>query len=167
VRATQQRRALLAGIFLTIMCGEHPALGQEQPSRITPPVPAPSTPEDHVKGPPVVSDAVLDQIRRALSSEATLGIRDTNLRFYVEVHAKQRTFADYVKGSDLRAAPARMVTAHDMFGMGGGGGGGGGLDLVGLVQRGIEALRDAKREHDARQIRRRIEQELLALSGAK
>jgi hypothetical protein len=135
---------------------------------------------------PIITNSDLNRIRKALDSEPALKIDDDQLRFYVQVLARQPTFAEFVKGYDLVNGPTRrgnpmthqeflnMVTPRDLyssstitatevlqFAV---------TNWLGqtLIRRAIEELREAKSEQEVREIRDRINRELAALrvSGA-
>lgn len=68
------------------------APGQASAPSVAPTLPAPTSA-------PVPGD--VDRIRRALTGPAPIRLEGSGLRFYVDVVARQRTFADYVQGVDL------------------------------------------------------------------
>jgi hypothetical protein len=123
----------------------------------------------------------LARIRRALESGPALKIDDSQLRYYVQVLAKQRTFAEYVKGYDLKNGPTKggnpmthqeflhMVTPREFYSSGG-------ITAMEqlqfaltnwlgqtLVRKAIEDLQAAKSEREVDEIRDRIERELSGL----
>ncbi|MEO7191794.1 MAG: hypothetical protein ABI051_12135 [Vicinamibacterales bacterium] len=153
--------------------------GPAAPASPAAPAARESTPE--IKVP--ITDSDLKRIRQALSSEPALLISDDQLRFYVEVLAKQQTFADFVKGYDLKNGPTKrgnpmthqefltMVTPKELYSSGG-------ItasemlqfavtNWLGqtLVRRAIEEIRSAKSEREVQEIRDRINRELAALKG--
>jgi hypothetical protein len=128
-----------------------------------------------------ITNADLDRIRKALDSSPSLKIDDTQLRFYVQILAKERSFADYVKGYDLRNGPTKggnpmthqeflaLVTPKEFYSSGG-------ItaweqlqfavtNWLGqtLVKKAIEDLQGAKSEREIDEIRARIDRELSAL----
>src|SRR5690606_27838956 len=54
-----------------------------------------------------ITGADLARIRKALDSSPSVRLDDGQLRFYVQILAKQPSFADYVKGYDLRHGPTK------------------------------------------------------------
>jgi hypothetical protein len=128
-----------------------------------------------------ITNSDLARIRQALESGPAIKIDDSQLRYYVQVLAKQRTFAEYVKGYDLRNGPTKggnpmthqeflqMVTPREFYSSGG-------ITAIEqlqfaltnwlgqtLVRRAIEELQTAKSEKEIDEIRDRIERELSAL----
>jgi len=99
--------------------------------------------------PVVVSQATLERIRKALASEPTLvisaGLTPT---FYAQADGTVPTFSTYLKGW------VPPPGSH-----------GGGIDVIQLVRNAIRSMQQAQREREARQIRARIDQELLTLYG--
>src|SRR4029453_17002141 len=85
---TKRLRGLRAGLVLAALCVATEAFGQETPTSTAP------------AGSFAESDPHLTRIHPALASEPALVIGDV-ARFYVVVTARQPTFADYLKGSDL------------------------------------------------------------------
>jgi hypothetical protein len=122
------------------------------------------SPQDGVETParPIVSDATLARIRKALESEPVLTVDQDALRFYVQISATRMTFADYLKGAGAWfeitgvSAPTRITGGARVPPAGG-------IDLGALFGRANRAVQDRK----ARQIRERIEQELRALEAAR
>jgi hypothetical protein len=131
-----------------------------------------------------ITDADLARVRRALESGPAIKIDDGQLRYYVQILAKQRTFAEYVKGYDLRNGPTKggnpmthaeflqIVTPREFYSSGG-------ITAMEqlqfaitnylgqtLVRRAIEELQTAKSEKEVDEIRERIERELAALRRA-
>lgn len=124
----------------------------------------------------------LDRIRKALeSSSPVLKIDDGQLRYYVQILAKQKTFADYVKGYDLLNGPTKggnpmthreflaLVTPKEFYSSGG-------ItaweqlqfaltNYLGqtFVKKAIEDLQHARDAREVDEIRDRIERELSAL----
>ena len=139
------RHLLAVGLLLVLATAARPALGQQVEAS----APAGS--------PFVPSDASLDRIRMALASEPALTLADTH--FHVEVIAKAPTFADYLKGSDLRAHVAPPMPP----GMGYGSGFAVGIDLGQLFGFAVERLGNAQHQRKVRRIRERIDRELQAL----
>lgn len=128
-----------------------------------------------------ITNSDLARIRRALESGPAIKIDDGQLRYYVQVLAKQRTFAEYVKGYDLKNGPTKggnpmthqeflsMVTPREFYSSGG-------ITAIEqlqfaltnwlgqtLVRRAIEDLQTAKSEKEVDEIRQRIERELAGL----
>lgn len=151
---------------------------QTTPSQTAAPAEAPATTSE-VTIPITEND--LARIRKALDGSPTLKIDEANLRYYVEILAKQRTFAEYVKGYDLRNGPTRggnpmthqeflnMVTPRELNSSGG---------ITALetlqfaltnwlgqtvIRKAIEDLQNARDQREIDEIRARIDRELAAL----
>jgi hypothetical protein len=161
-------------VFGLVAASQHASAGQPQAP------PAQSTPSpDQVAVP--ITDADLARIRKALDSSPAIKIDDSQLRFYVQILAKQRSFADYVKGYDLRNGPTKggnpmthneflaLVTPKELYSSGG-------ITAweqlqfavtnwlgQSLVKKAIEDLQGAKSEREIDEIRARIDRELSAL----
>jgi hypothetical protein len=133
---------------------------------------------------PSVSPAEVERIQRALNQPPGLKLTDQQLRFYLEIVAKQPTFADYVRGYDFINGPTKggnpmshdefvkMVTPKHMYGSAG-------ItpaeqlqfaltNYIGqsLIRKALEELKEAKDEREIQAIRDRIDRELDALTGA-
>ena len=147
-------------------------------------VAAPATPQAETQPSGVtvpMTEADLSRIRKALDSSPSLRIDDNQLRFYVQILARERSFADYVKGYDLRNGPTKggnpmthqeflnMVTPREFYSSGG-------ITAweqlqfavtnwlgQSLVKKAIEDLQQAKDAREVDEIRARIERELSAL----
>jgi hypothetical protein len=132
---------------------------------------------------PVLSDAQLDRVRRALSQEHGLNLDDQQLRFYLEIVGKQPTFAEYAKGYDFVNGPTKrgdpmshkeflaLVTPKEMnssagitametlqFAV---------TNALGqtLIRKALDDLKNARNEREVEEIRQRINRELAALRG--
>jgi hypothetical protein len=130
-----------------------------------------------------ITNSDLARIRQALESGPAIKIDDSQLRYYVQVLAKQRTFAEYVKGYDLRNGPTKggnpmthqkflqMVTPREFYSSGG-------ItaweqlqfaftNWLGqtMVKRAIEELQSAKTQSEVDEIRERIDRELALIRG--
>jgi hypothetical protein len=128
-----------------------------------------------------VTTSQLDRIRKALDEPPGLTLDDDQLRFYVQILAREPNFAEFVKGYDFKNGPTRrgnpmthqeflnMVTPRDFYSSGG-------ITATemlqfavtnwlgqALVKRAIEEMRNAKSEREIQEIRDRIERELEAL----
>jgi hypothetical protein len=134
---------------------------------------------------PVITQSDLNRIRHALSIDSPLRIDDEQLRFYVEVLARTPTFAEFVKGYDLRHGPTKrgnpmthqefldLVTPRELYSSSGGGITA--TDLLQfavtnwlgqtLVRRALEEMREAKSDEEVKAIRDRINRELAALNA--
>ena len=126
----------------------------------------------------------VDRIQRALSQPQGLKLDEQQLRFYLEIVARQPTFAEYARGYDFVNGPTRrgnpmshqeflsMVTPKEMqssagitaseqvqFAL---------TNYVGqsLIRRALEQLKQAKDAREIQEIRDRIDRELDALTGA-
>jgi hypothetical protein len=133
-----------------------------------------------------ITQSDLNRIRQALESGPTIKIDDTQLRYYVQVLATKRTFAEYVKGYDLRNGATKggnpmthgeflaLVTPRELYSSSGGG-----ItayeqlqwaltNWLGqtLVKKAIEDLQGAKSQNEVDDIRARIDRELAALRPA-
>jgi hypothetical protein len=149
------------------------------------PAPTPQTAAPSVESPVTVpiTPSDLARIRRALDSEPAVRMDDEQLRFYIQILARQPSFAEFVKGYDFRHGPTRrgnpmthseflaMVTPKEM------------QSSVGitaretlefaltnwlsqtLIKRAFEDLQKAKDEREIQEIRDRIERELAALTS--
>jgi hypothetical protein len=156
-----------------------PATGQPEP---TPPAPASSQTQK-----PLVSDRELDRIKRVLTNSKSpiLKLDDLGFRYYVEIVAKQPTFAEYAKGYDFVNGPTRrgnpmthqeflqMVTPRDFYSSAG-------IkpteilqmavtNWLGqtLIKNAIEEMLKARTERERDEIRARIDRELAALRDAQ
>lgn len=155
------------------------------------PVPAPVAPGSSATttpdqpAPVTTTPADIDRIRKALDSSPTVKIDLDQLRFFLQVLAKQPTFAEFSKGYDFKNGPTRggnpmthseflaMVTPKEM------------QSQVGitaretlefaftnwlsqsLIKRAFEEMKNAKDEREVQEIRARIERELAALRAAE
>ncbi len=142
---------LVLGLVVVLTCAAHPASGQE----VDPGSPS-STPR-------LATDADLDRIREALASEPAISLSAAT-RFSIEVIVRRPTFADYLKGSDLRAHVARPMPPGDGYSAAFAGGG---FDLLQLIGAGVERFRNAQHQRTIRKIRERIDRELQALSAER
>lgn len=131
-----------------------------------------------------ITDADLARIRRSLDMDPAVRIADDQLRFYMQILARQPTFAEFAKGYDFKYGPTRrgnpmthaeflsMVTPKELSSQGG-------ITaretlefaLTGwlaqtLVKKAFEDLQKAKTEREIQEIRDRIERELSLLKGA-
>jgi len=131
-----------------------------------------------------VSD--VDLVKRVLSFSPNLSFRDDRLRFYTSTSATTerapQTFAEYAKGYDFWHGATKggnpmshqefvnMVTPRDLYGSGG-------IQAIELLQfaftnwlgqtlvkRGLEELKEARTEQEAKEIRERIQRELTILN---
>lgn len=162
--------ALLATVFVAL-----PVSGQAQ----APAAPA-ARPADEVAVP--ITDSDLDRIRKALDSGPSIKIDDNQLRYYVEILAVKRSFAEYVKGYDLRNGPTKggnpmthqefltLVTPKELYSSSGGITGFEQLQWAvtnwlgqTLVKKAIEDLSNARSQKEIDEIRARIDRELAAL----
>jgi hypothetical protein len=161
--------------------------------------PAPSTPPPSTSAPPpastdqpgqpaatpVIPPGELSRIKRALSRPPVLVLDDEGFRFYVEIVAKQPTFAEYSKGYDFLNGPTKrgnpmthqeflkMVTPRDFYSSAG-------IkptemlqmavtNWLGqtLIKNAIEEMLRARTERERDEIRARIDRELAALMAAQ
>jgi hypothetical protein len=123
----------------------------------------------------------LERVKAQLNRAPMLKLDDQQLRFYVEVVAKQPSIADLIGSYDLINGPTKrgapmthqeflnMVTPKELYGSGG-------IKAHELLQfavtnwlgqqiikRAIEDLKNARTESEVREIRARIDRELAAL----
>jgi len=135
--------------------------------------------------PPTVTPQQMDRIRRSLNQPAGLNLDDRQLRFYLEIVARQPTFAEYTKGYDFVNGPTkrgnpmshqefvRMVTPQEMFSTAGITP----LDQLqfaftnwvgqSLIRKALEELKQAKTDREVQELRDRIDRELTALTGGR
>jgi hypothetical protein len=171
------RSPLVGGLLMLSLLLASPAPAQQAPAAppaaaAEPVVTVPITPGD------------LARIRRALDSEPAVRMDDEQLRFYIQILAKQPSFAEFVKGYDFKYGPTRrgnpmthsefvaMVTPKEMQSS---------LGITAretlefaltnwlsqtLIKRAFEDLQKAKDEREVQEIRDRIERELAALRTA-
>ena len=127
--------------------------------------------------------AELERVKALLNRAPVLKLDDQQLRFYVEVVAKQPSIADMIGSYDLMNGPTKrgapmthqeflnMVTPQELYGSGG-------IKAHELLQfavtnwlgqqilkRAIEDLKNARTEREVQEIRARIDRELAALRG--
>jgi hypothetical protein len=132
---------------------------------------------------PPISEAQLARVRRALNQNHDVNLTDQQLRFYLEVVAKQPTFAEYATGDDFVNGPTQrgdpmshseflnMVTPKEMhsqvgitpmetlqFAI---------TNALGqaLIRKALDDVKNARDEREVEQIRERIDRELAALSA--
>jgi hypothetical protein len=173
---TGQSAAIAAWMVIAALCAAAPVAAGPGPDQDRPPV---ATASPAVAVPITTGD--LARIRKALESSPAIKIDDNQLRFYVQILAKQPSFAEYVKGYDLINGPTKggnpmshqeflaMVTPKEFYSSGG-------ItaweqlqfaltNWLGqtFVKKAIEDLQNAKDEREVDDIRARIERELTAL----
>ena len=133
-----------------------------------------------------VTTAELSQIRLALSQPAVLKLDERQLRFYLEVMARQPvrfSVQDFFKGYDLVNGPVKrgspmshqefvsMVTPKELYSSAG-------ITAIeslqfaltnwlsqSLLKKALEDVREAKTDREVQEIRERIDRELEALRG--
>lgn len=172
---TLRRRSPIVGtLLMLVLLASSVEAQREAPAEAGPgpTVTVPITPGD------------LARIRRALDVEPAVRIDDEQLRFYIQILARQPSFAEFVKGYDFKNGPTRrgnpmthnefvaMVTPKEMqssvgitaretleFAL---------TNWLGqtLIKRAFEDLQKAKDEREVQEIRDRIERELAALRSA-
>jgi hypothetical protein len=164
-------RAALLFLFLMMA----PAAALAQSDTAAPPAQAPELP---------LTSAQIDKIQRALRQPPGLKLDEQQLRFYLEIVAKQPTFAEYARGYDFLNGPTRggnpmshqeflqLVTPKEMYSSAGITA----TDQVqwaltnfvaqSLIRRALEQLKQAKTQREIQEIRDRIDRELDALTGA-
>jgi hypothetical protein len=147
--------------------------------------PASSQPRQTPSPSPAAAQAAadLERVKAQLNRAPGLKLDEGQLRFYVEVVAKQPSIADMIGSYDLMNGPTKrgapmthqeflnMVTPKELYGSGGIKAG----ELLQfaltnwlgqqVIKRAMEDLRNARTEHEVQEIRARIERELTALRG--
>jgi hypothetical protein len=125
----------------------------------------------------------LERVKAQLNRTPTLKLDDQQLRFYIEVVAKQPSIADIIGTYDLINGPTKrgaamthqeflnMVTPKEMYGSQGIKPG----ELLQFaltnwlaqqaIKRAIEDIKNARTEREVQEIRARIDRELAALRG--
>lgn len=178
-----------SGLTLAMACAT-PAFAQAPdgppagPSQAESKAEAPETPGQSSPSQAVpVTATDLARIRRALETDPAVRIDDSQLRFYMQILAKQPTFAEFARGYDFVNGPTRggnpmshaeflvMVTPKELN------------SQVGitaretlefaltnwlaqsLVKKAFEDLQRAKTEREIQDVRDRIERELQQLRG--
>jgi len=157
------------------------AFGRDQ---APPPIPAPgATGAGGVPDTPVTSRQ-LEQIQRSLSQPTAVRLTERQIRFYLEIIAKQPTFAEFARGYDFINGPTRggnpmshqeflaLVTPKELYSSGG-------ItatdqlqlaltNWVGqtLIRRALDELKSAKTDREVMEIRERIDRELEALTSS-
>jgi hypothetical protein len=185
-------RLRLLAVVLTVAMGTVPARaraddGRQQPGSATPPAAEPQPPPAQTEpAAPVVSTPNdLSRIRQALSQPPAITLDAQQLRYYLEIIARQQTFANYVKGYDFINGPTKrgdpmthqeflnMVTPKEMYSSAGITA----TDMLqvavtnwlgkALISKALEDLQHAKSDREAQEIRDRITRELDALDAAR
>jgi hypothetical protein len=160
-----------------------PALAQTSAQT---PATTPATPPVTIQTPVPATDidlpVDLTRIRRALNSTSAARLDETQLRFYLEIIAKQPTFKEFIGSYDLKNGPVKGAQmTHQEF-----------LDMVTpkllhssagftatetlqvalvnwaaqtAVKKAVNALRNARNDDEVRAIRAQIDRELAALRG--
>lgn len=174
-------RTALVGIALAVtlaMPGAAAAQDQAPPASSSQPAQTSSPPPAAAQ---VASD--LERVKAQLNRAPVLKLDEGQLRFYVEVIAKQPSIADMIGSYDLMNGPTKrgapmthqeflnMVTPKELYGSGGIKAG----ELLQfaltnwlgqqVIKRAMEDLRNARTEREVQEIRARIERELAALRG--
>jgi hypothetical protein len=173
------RLKLPLGLALAIALMPVAAGAQDQ----TPPVPSQSA--QPATTPPAAAQATsdLERVKAQLNRAPALKLDDNQLRFYIEVVAKQPSIADVIGSYDLINGPTKrgapmthpeflnMVTPQELYGSGG-------IKSYELLQfaltnwlgqqiikKAIEDIRNANNDREVEEIRARINRELAALKG--
>jgi hypothetical protein len=132
---------------------------------------------------PAPAAAQIDRIRQALTQAPALDLNDQQLRFYLEIIAKQPKFSDFVKGYDFINGPTKagnpmshdefvkLVTPREHYGTAG-------IQPIetlqfaltnwlaqALIKRAAEEIKQAKTEREMQEIRDRVDHELAVLRG--
>ena len=172
---------LAVATALPVHAESHAAAARAQAPRAGPasdPAPEPQA------SPSAVTPEQIARVQRALSRKSDLRLDEQQLRFYLEIIARQPTFAEYTRGYDFLNGPTRrgnpmthqefldMVTPKEMYS----------ADLVpaidrlqaaftnwmgqSLIKKALEDLKQAKDSREIQEIRERINRELAALTNA-
>ena len=174
---------VMALSLATPLFAQTPDASPAQPAGSPPP--ASTAPPGQGADTPVVPPGELSRIKRALSRPPFLVLDDEGFRFYVEIVAKQPTFAEYSKGYDFLNGPTKrgnpmthqeflkMVTPRDFYSTAG-------IkptemlqmavtNWLGqtLIKNAIEQMLRARTERERDEIRARIDRELAALMAAQ
>jgi hypothetical protein len=178
----RQWRISLGGLAVTLACAS--VSFAQEPTPSSPPASA-GVPADSQDGPTVpVTPRDLERIRRALGTDPAVRINDDQLRFYMQILAKQPSFAEFAKGYDFKDGPTRrgnpmshseflaIVTPRELNSQIG-------IDAretlefaltnwlaQSLVRKAFEDLQKAKTEREIQDVRDRIERELQQLKSA-
>jgi hypothetical protein len=160
---------------------QSPAVPAQTPAAPQEPTATPA-PADPAK-PPLVPERELERIKRALSRSPVVKVDDEGFRFYVEIVARQPTFAEYAKGYDFMNGPTRrgnpmthqeflkMVTPRDFYSSAG-------IKPTevlqmavtnwlgqALIRKAVEEMLRARNDRERDEIRARIDRELAALTA--
>lgn len=177
-----ERSLTLVGIAVAVaLAVPRAAAAQDQ----APPAPSSQAPQQTPAPSPAAAQAAsdLERVKAQLNRAPGLKLDDGQLRFYVEVIAKQPSIADMIGSYDLMNGPTKrgapmthqeflnMVTPKELYGSGGIKAG----ELLQfaltnwlgqqVIKRAMEDLKNARTEHEVQEIRARIERELAALKG--
>ena len=174
-------RHRLGFALVTILTATPAALAQDQAS--TPPPPAQSSQSSTAAPGAAQATSDLERVKALLNRGPALKLDDQQLRFYIEVVAKQPSIADIIGTYDLINGPTKggnpmthqeflnMVTPKEMYGSQGIKPG----ELLQFaltnwlaqqaIKRAIEDIKNAKTEREVQEIRARIDRELAALRG--
>jgi hypothetical protein len=119
---------------------------------------------DHTRS--FVSASTIAAIRSALEQPPAvkLNLDGNGLRFQMQVLAKQRTFASYLRGTDIPFGRPEPFDARQVLGAGGHGGG---FDVLPLIVSAVNKAREARRNYLIRKINEQIDRELEALDEAR
>lgn len=158
----------------------------QSPSLLPAIPPAVQNPAAAPPAPPSEPPTDVDLVRKGLSFQPNLSFREDRLRFYTSTKASAepatQTFAEYAKGYDFWHGATKggnpmshqefvnMVTPRELYGSGG-------IQAIELLQfaftnwlgqtlvkRGLEELKEARSEQEAKEIRERIQRELTILN---
>jgi hypothetical protein len=172
---------LLASAIVASIAVPGAALAQDRPAQ--PPAPSSSQSPPPAAAQPSAQSTDLERVKAQLNRPPALKLDDDQLRFYVEVVARQPSIADLIGSYDLINGATRggavmthqeflnMVTPREFYGSGG-------IKSYELLQfaltnwlgqqvikRALEDLRNARTEREVQEIRQRIDRELAALKG--
>lgn len=171
----------LLGFSLVMSLTAIPAVRAQD--QAPPPTPPQSTQSSGAAASAEQATSDLERVRAQLNRAPTLKLDEQQLRFYVEVVAKQPSIADIIGTYDLINGPTKggnpmthqeflnMVTPKEMYGSQGIKPG----ELLQFaltnwlaqqaIKRAIEDIRNARSEREVQEIRARIDRELAALRG--
>ena len=180
---------MLVGVAALVLAAplsaQTPAPSTPPPASASAPAPSSSDQAGQPAAAPVVPPGELSRIKRALSRTPAIVLDDEGFRFYVEIVAKQPTFAEYSKGYDFLNGPTKrgnpmthqeflkMVTPRDFYSSAG-------IkptemlqmavtNWLGqtLIKQAIEEMLRARTERERDEIRARIDRELAALMAGQ
>jgi hypothetical protein len=111
----------------------------------------------------------LERIKAVLDRNTASKVDEPQLRFYLDVLAKQPSFKEFLGSYDLKNGPVKnalmthqefldLVTPREFNHPGG-------FDMLGAIKKGVAALRDGRDAAEVASVRAQIDRELAALRG--